>query len=65
MENFKVDVALEESKEKLFEYLNEKQYFKGRDELLKYHAVDIAELLEEIIEEIGIQKAVIIFRLTP
>lgn len=65
MENVKVNIALEESRERLFEYLNKKQYFKGRDELLKYHAVDIAELLEEVIEEIGLQKTVIMFRLLP
>ena len=65
MENIKRDIAIEESREKIFEYLNQKLYFKCRDELLKYHEVDIAEFLEDIIEEIGIKKAVIMFRLLP
>ena len=39
--------AFEESKEKIFELLEEKKYFRCRDELLKFNAVDIAELLEE------------------
>ena len=43
----------------------EKKYFLARDELLKYNAVDIAELLEEVMEDVGIQAAVILFRLLP
>jgi len=61
----KRDMAILESREKIFEYLNEKLYFKCRDELLKYHEVDIAEFIEDIIEEIGIKQAVIMFRLLP
>jgi len=57
--NRKRDIAILESREKIFKYLNEKHYFKCRDELLKYHEVDIAEFLEDIIEEIGIKKSVI------
>ncbi|HKK96036.1 MAG TPA: magnesium transporter [Anaerovoracaceae bacterium] len=63
--NRKRDIAILESREKIFKYLNEKHYFKCRDELLKYHEVDIAEFLEDIIEEIGIKKSVIMFRLLP
>ena len=42
------DILMEESLEKIIEWLEEKKYFQARDELLKYNAVDIAELLEEI-----------------
>lgn len=59
------DVMLEESTEKIIELIAEKKYFRARDELLKYNSVDIAELLENITEELGIQSTVILFRLLP
>ena len=39
------DILMEESLEKILEWLEEKKYFQARDELLKYNAVDIAEML--------------------
>ena len=57
------DILMEESLEKIIEWLEEKKYFQARDELLKYNAVDIAELLEEICEESDIDKTIILFRL--
>jgi len=45
--------------------LNNKKYVAARDELLKNNEVDIAELLEEVLEELGIEKTVIIFRTLP
>ncbi len=67
MDNYAVDkeLLMEESLEKIMELLVEKQYFLARDELLKYNAVDIADLLQEIIDDSGIQMAVIMFRLLP
>ena len=68
MENLTIadrDLAMEESLEKIIELVLEKKYFLARDELLKYNAVDIAELLEEVMEDVGIQAAVILFRLLP
>ena len=68
MENLTIadrDLAMEESLEKIIELVLEKKYFLARDELLKYNAVDIAELLEEVMEDAGIQAAVILFRLLP
>ena len=59
------DVLYEESLEKILAYLEEKKYFKARDELLRFNEVDIAELLEEVTEEAGLQKTVILFRLLP
>lgn len=60
-----IDQVMEESIEKIVELLNEKHYFKARDELLKYNAVVIAEMLEEIAEETELQLIVVIFRLLP
>ena len=50
------DVLYEESLEKILAYLEEKKYFKARDELLRFNEVDIAELLEEVTEEAGLQR---------
>ena len=60
-----LDILLEESLEKILGLLEEKKYFQARDELLKYNAVDIAELLEEITEETEIEMTIILFRLLP
>ena len=60
-----LDMLLEESLEKILGLLEEKKYFQARDELLKYNAVDIAELLEEITEETEIEMTIILFRLLP
>ena len=56
---------MEEGLSKILGYLEEKKYFVARDELLKFNNVDIAELLEEVTEEVGIQKTVILFRMLP
>ena len=67
MENksFEMEDALEETAEKVFGLLEEKKYFMCRDELLKCNEVDIAEILEDIIREVDIQKAIILFRTLP
>ncbi len=59
------DMLMEESLEKILELLENKKYFQARDELLKYNAVDIAELLEEVTEESEIDMTIILFRLLP
>ena len=59
------DVLMELSMDKILQYLDEKKFFKARDELLKFNAVDIAELLEDISEETDLDMAVILFRLLP
>ena len=51
--------------ENIIDLLNGKKYVAARDELLKNNEVDIAEILEEILEELGIEKTVIIFRTLP
>lgn len=49
----------------LLDLLEAKKYSRARDEILKNNTVDIAEILEEIIEELGIEKAIILFRTLP
>lgn len=51
--------------EKILELLEEKAYFRARDEILKYNEVDTAEILEEVLEELGVEKTIIIFRMLP
>lgn len=59
------EILMEESLEKIYELLDEKKYFQARDELLKYNNVDIAEMLEDIQEEKGMDITIICFRLLP
>ena len=50
---------------KVMAFLEEGAYLKARDVLMNYIAVDIAEMLEDIIEDLGMDKAIIIFRMLP
>jgi magnesium transporter len=62
MENeFTLDLAIQN----ILELLEAKKYSKARDEILKNNEVDIAEILEEVIEELGMEKAIILFRTLP
>ncbi len=60
-----LDVIVEQSLEKILELLDEKQYFRARDEILKYNEADIAEMFEDILMEADVEIAVILFRLLP
>lgn len=51
--------------QKILEFLDAKKYSRARDEILKNNTVDIAEILEEILEELGIEKTIILFRTFP
>ena len=64
-EMYDIEKAVDESREKIFELLEEKRYFQCRDELLKHNEVDIAELLEDVMEEFDMAKAVMLFRTLP
>lgn len=58
----------EEILDRILQLLEEKKYFKARDELLKLNPVDIADILEEITEEMDgadTQHGVVLFRLLP
>ena len=65
--NLVVDMeqAYNESLEKIFELLEEKKYFKCRDELLKHDEVEIAEMLVDIRREFDLQRMVVLFRSLP
>lgn len=60
-----MDDTFEYSEEKIFNLLEEKKYFQCRDELLKFNEVDIAEMLEDIMREYDMQKAIVLFRTLP
>lgn len=51
--------------EEVLDALEEKKYVKARDELLKNNEVDIAEILEEVLEELGVDSTIIVFRMLP
>ena len=51
--------------EQILDLLEEKAYFRARDVILTHNEVDIAEILEEILEESGIDKTIIIYRMLP
>lgn len=59
------DELMEESLREILGYLDQKKYFKARDELLKFNAADIADILEEVNDEVDIHMTVILFRLLP
>lgn len=51
--------------EEILESIENKQYFKARDELLKNNEVDIAEILEEVLEKLDVESTIIVFRMLP
>ena len=55
----------EEMIEHIIALLQEKKYVDARELILDNNEADIAEIIEEIIEELGIYVAVIIFRMLP
>ena len=59
--NQQFDADLEE----ILELLEDSSYFKAREIILKYNEVDIGEIIEEILDELSVEKAIIIFRMLP
>ena len=49
----------------ILKLLEDKKYIKAREILLLNNEVDIAEILEELMEELGIEKTIILFRTLP
>ncbi|NLY71162.1 MAG: magnesium transporter [Clostridiales bacterium] len=49
----------------IIDLLKEKKYIQARSELLNLNPVDIAEILEEVINALGVETAVILFRTLP
>jgi magnesium transporter len=56
---------LEGTVEGVIAFLDAKKYIRARDEILELNEVEAAEALEEIIEKLGIESAVILFRMLP
>jgi magnesium transporter len=59
------DALLDEAIEKILDYLDKKQYFKARDVLEEFNAADIADIMEDVNDEVDIHMTVILFRLLP
>ena len=59
------DALIEEALKNILEYLDKKQYFKARDVLLEFNAADIADIMEDVNDEVDIHMTVILFRLLP
>ncbi|MCI8645616.1 MAG: magnesium transporter [Firmicutes bacterium] len=57
--------TFDETIKEILQILEEKKYVKARDELLKNNEVDIAEILEEVLEELGVDSTIIVFRMLP
>ncbi|MBR6472184.1 MAG: magnesium transporter, partial [Firmicutes bacterium] len=57
--------TFDEITEEIVDLVAEKKYIKARDLLLKNNEVDIAEILEEILEEVDAERTVILFRMLP
>ena len=62
--SYDFETIREDTLKNILELLDDKKYFKARDEILKLNAPDIADILDEIEEEEG-EQAVILFRLLP
>lgn len=62
MENEK---KLDDIVSEILKLIEEKKYIDARELLLANNEVDIAEILEELIEEIGLEKTIIVFRTLP
>ena len=60
-----MDQAYDETIEKIFELMEEKKYFRCRDELLKHNEVEIAEMLVDIRRKFDLQRMVVLFRALP
>ncbi|MDD7409073.1 MAG: magnesium transporter [Anaerovoracaceae bacterium] len=49
----------------IIEMVTERRYSKVRSTLIENNAVDIAEILEEIDEELGLEREILVFRMLP
>ncbi len=57
--------TFDDTVEEIIKLLENRQYRSAREEILKNNGVDAAEILEEIIEELGIKIAIVVFRMLP
>jgi len=59
------DYLTEESISRIIELIEQKNYIKAREELLNFNEVDIAEILEDVMEVAGVDKTIVLFRTLP
>lgn len=57
--------TFEEIKANIIDLIGERKYIVARVEMLKLNEADVAEVIEEIEDEHGIEKAIILFRMLP
>ncbi len=57
--------GFEKSLEAILQLIGEKKYALVREELLENNEADIAEIIEEVADELGTEKSVILFRMLP
>ena len=61
LDNRDFDAEIEE----LISLIREKKYGKVRSTLIENNAVDIAEMLEEVEDELGLEREILVFRMLP
>lgn len=57
--------SLEETVSLITQLIEEKKYVKAREKLLEHNEVDVAEILEEVMDVLGVEKTIIMFRTLP
>lgn len=58
--------TFDEITEDILKLVTEKKYIRARDDLIELNnPVDVAEVLEEIMEQVGLERAIILFRSLP
>ena len=57
--------TFDEILDEILELVKEKKYKRTREELLKLNEADIAEILEEIMADVDVDTALIVFRMLP
>jgi len=57
--------TFDEALEEILDLVKEKKYKRTRELLLTLNEADIAEILEEILEEVGMGEALVVFRMLP
>ena len=63
--DYEKDRTIDEIVNLIVDLLKEKKYIQARSELLNINAVDVAEILRDVIDILGIEIAVILFRTLP
>lgn len=62
---YELDKMIDDTIPRIIELIEEKKYVKARELLLEFSEVDIAEVLEEIMAVLGVEKTIIVFRTLP